>query len=62
MAQVNAMFVEPLRVDFGCSYIELISEKAQRPEYYVSFASAITFRDFMNAIEWHAEARLLIYS
>lgn len=43
-----------------CSYVELVADRDQRPEYHITSTwSCTTLSDFMSAVEWHAEAREL---
>lgn len=59
MYVVDKLYMEPYRAAAGCSYVEIVAEKAARPEYHVIYGSGMTFKAFMAALEWHAEARQL---
>jgi len=56
---VQKLYLDKATKEAGCSLMELISDAEQRPEYHVIYGSKITFKDFMAALEWHAEARQL---
>lgn len=56
---IDALFISPRRSERSCSFVELTSEKAQQPDFCVSWANQMLYKDFMQAIEWHAESRQL---
>jgi len=56
---IQKLYIDGPTKQAGCSFMELISDEEQRPEYHVIYGSQITFKDFMAALEWHAEARQL---
>jgi len=59
MYHLNWFFIEQPRKAAKCSFVEMVANGPQRPEFSVSFVSTMAFRIIMDAIEWHAEARQL---
>eukprot|EP00928_Gymnodinium_smaydae_P032365 TRINITY_DN23461_c0_g1_i2.p1 TRINITY_DN23461_c0_g1~~TRINITY_DN23461_c0_g1_i2.p1 ORF type:complete len:834 (-),score=82.75 TRINITY_DN23461_c0_g1_i2:157-2523(-) len=57
MFDLRRMYVRPRTKDLQCSFVELVADGEQRPEFHVTCTWSTTFKDFMAAIEWHAEAR-----
>jgi len=53
------LFIEPMTKQRCCSYMELVSGGAQRPQYFVEDTPNMFFADVMAAIDWMAEARHL---
>eukprot|EP00930_Biecheleria_cincta_P029855 TRINITY_DN20715_c0_g1_i1.p1 TRINITY_DN20715_c0_g1~~TRINITY_DN20715_c0_g1_i1.p1 ORF type:complete len:826 (-),score=136.92 TRINITY_DN20715_c0_g1_i1:57-2534(-) len=59
LEELKDLWIIPRTLRKQCSYVELVAFGGQRPEYHVTYERNIEFKAFMEALEWHAEAREL---
>lgn len=57
LEELKDLWIIPSTLQKRCSYVELVAVGDQRPEYHVTYERNIEFKAFMEALEWHAEAR-----
>jgi len=57
MGHLTRFIVRPLTKEQTHSYVETVAEHEQAPTFFTMCARNTPFQEFMEAIEWHAEAR-----